>query len=130
VPIGALAIAQPDRFRGTDRAINDDLFPIRHQPSLVPDWVLDEMADSVLRRAPQGAGTIGAPTVSSTGVMVAPVTTDRASEQDQSRSSVVSTARLAVLGLAAGLWARGAGILDARKRKSVSMPSKGKSLNP
>ena len=91
------------------------------------DAVLDELAaDSVLWPAQQGNGTITIPVLPTDGVTRDPVIGDPLPQRDQSLPPADYAAGLAVLGLAAGFWARGTGLTDARKRRSGRLFSRRK----
>ena len=86
---------------------------------LVADSVLDELAaDSSLWQRQQWDGTVTIPVLPSDSVPGVAVPTDPAVRQDPLRSPVAFAERLAIFGLAAGLFG-GAGIVNARKRRSA-----------
>jgi hypothetical protein len=115
-----IAYAQPGGLPGTDRFHLDGLIVAGTRSGLVADSVLDELAtDSVLRRSRAWDGTISIPVLPPDAGTGAAATTDPASQQDRPRSLAPFSERLAILGLAAGLWS-GAGLVKARKRRSGS----------
>ena len=96
---------------------------------LVSDSVLDDLAsDSVLWQAQQWDGitipVLPLGTVSGVAVPSEPTTQD-----ERALPPAAFAERLAVLGLFAGLWG-GAGLVNARKRRSGSLSPSGKPLVP
>ena len=96
---------------------------------LVSDSVLDELAaDPALWPAQQGNGTITIPVLPTDRVTRDPVIGDPLPQRDRPLPPADYAAGLAVLGLAAGFWARGTGLMDARKRRSGRLFSRRKSI--
>jgi hypothetical protein len=95
----------------------------------VSDAVLDELAaDSVLWPARQGTGTITIPVLPTDRVDRDPLIGDPSPQRDRPLPPADFAAGLAVLGLAAGLWARGTGLGDAGKRQPRRLFSSRKSI--
>ena len=120
----------PGGSSAVDREVLDVIIASRPRTGPVSDAVLDELAaDKVLWPAQQWSGTITIPALPTNGVAGDPVIGDPLSLRYQSLPPTDSSAAgLAVLGLAAGLWARGAGIMDSRKRQPGHPFSRRKSL--
>ena len=109
----------PGGSPATDPEVFDGLIPSRPRAGVVSDAVLDELAtDSVLWPSQQGNGPMTIPVLSTDRVSLDRATGDPFSQRDRPLPSVDSAAGLAVLGLAAGVWARGTGLADARKRQT------------
>ena len=97
----------------------DRLITSQPRTGLVSDAVLDELAaDSVLWPAQQGNGTVTIPVFPTDGITRGAVIGDPLPLRDQSLPPADYAAGLAVLGLAAGLWARDTSLVNARKRAS------------
>ncbi len=96
-----------------------ELLPARRRTGFVSDAVLDELAtDSVMWPSQSASGTIEYPVLPierNTGDLVIgdPLTDHR----DRSPLPTASAAKLALMGLALGIWARGTGLVDSRKRR-------------
>jgi hypothetical protein len=119
-------------FSGMDRQnLYADAFSLaRPRRELLAESVLDDVAANLLlSRGQDGAAPASVPALPPTGVTEAVDATGLGLQQDQDVPSAASAAGLVVFGLAAGLWARRSGILNARKRQSGSRPSRGKSLD-
>jgi hypothetical protein len=113
----------------TDREVLDRLIMSRPRTGLVPDAVLDELAtDSILWPAQQGNGAVTIPVLPTHRVTRVVVIGEPLPQRDQSLPPTDDAAGLAVLGLAAGLWARDIGRLNARKRESGRLFSKRNSI--
>ena len=85
------------------------------------DAVLADLAgDPALWQVEQGSGMITIPVLSVGRMNRAGVVGNRAavSRSDRVLPNADQAAGLAVLGLAAGIWARDAGLMDERKRRS------------
>ena len=107
------------RSPASNREDLDGLMTLRPRTGHVSDAVLDELAaDSVLWPVEQANGTITLPVLPTNKVTRDPVVGDPVSHGDKSLPATDYAAGLAVLGLAAGFWARGIGFVDARKRQS------------
>jgi hypothetical protein len=118
-------------FPAVDRELSDAFIPARPRMSLVSDSVLDELAtDAILWQAQEWDGTLTIPVLPPEAVAGVAVPTGPTAQQDQRQSPGAFSERLALLGLAAGLWG-GAGVVNARKRRSGT-PSLGdrKPLKP
>ncbi|MGO9463631.1 MAG: SdrD B-like domain-containing protein [Isosphaeraceae bacterium] len=106
----------PGGSPATDREILAGLMRCRRGTSLVSDAVLDDLAaDAVLSQAQNGNGTMTIPVLPADRGHREPVVGD---PPWQPRPLADCTAGMAVLGLATGFWARGTGLLEARKRRS------------
>jgi len=109
----------PGESPATDREILDGVIASRPRTGLVSDAVLDELAaDKALWPAQQGYGTITIPALPTGRGTGDPVIGDSGPQGDRPLPPADYAAGLAVLGLAAGLWARGTGLTDARKRRA------------
>jgi hypothetical protein len=101
---------------------SDVVVQARPRTSLVADSVLDEMAAQlVLARAQAQPDVAPEPSFLTAEATPTAVVLDANGQQNQDDSSTTTAARLAVLGAAAGLWARGAGIFRSRKRPSAAV---------
>jgi hypothetical protein len=119
----------PGGSPATNREVLDRLIASRPRTGFVADAVLDELAaDLVLWPAQQGNGSVTIPVFPTDGITRGAVIGDSLPRRDQSLPSADYAAGLAVLGLAAGLWARDTGILNARKRESGRLFSKRNSI--
>src|SRR5208337_2268129 len=120
-------------FSGMDRQnLYADAFSLaRPRRELLAESVLDDVAANLLlSRGQAGAAPASVSALPPTGDTVGLDGTGPSLQLDQDVPSATSAAGLVVFGLAAGLWAaRGTGILNARKRRSGSRPSRGKSLD-
>jgi hypothetical protein len=97
----------------------DGFTPSRPPTFLVSDAILNELAsDPVLWPAVQGNGTIPISIPSLHTDSRGTLTSDPVRFSDQPLALGSYGASLAVLGLAAGFWARGTGLVDERKRRS------------
>ena len=106
----------PAGATASPREALNELIPARAATCQVFDEVLDDLAaDSALWRVQEGYGTVMTPTVSADRLKLSgnPV-----SQIDRRLSSSECAGGLAVLGLAAAIWVRDAGAIDARKRRS------------
>ena len=125
-----ITYAQPSGLPTTGRTNPDILTRARPRMGVVTDSVLDELAaDSALWQRQNWDGTITIPVRPSDSFPGVAVPTDPAVQQDPTRSPAAFAERLALLGLAAGLWG-GAGIRNARKRRAASPALERKPLEP
>ena len=86
----------------------DGMYSSRSRTRLVTDAVLDDLVtDSALWPAPAGYGSITIPVLSADSVIRDPVNDETLPQIDRPLPPSDSAAALVVLGLAAGLWARG-----------------------
>ncbi len=113
--------------RATDSVELGGLIPSRSRTGVVSEAVLDELAaDSVLWPAQEGSGTITIPVLPAHAVTRNSVIGDSLLYRNHSLPPTDYAAGLAVLGLAAGFWARGAVFMDDRTRQSGRLVSKRK----
>ncbi len=118
----------PSGSPATDRDALGTLISSRPRTGLFSNAVLDELAaDAVLWPAQQGNGTITIPVLPPDGVTRDPKIGDPLPQVDRPLPPTNDAAGIVVLGLAAGLWARGTGLLDPRKRRSGGLRSRTKS---
>jgi subtilase family serine protease len=95
---------------------------------LVSDSVLDEVATQLtMSRTLDGATHVNDPSIPPAPATMIRDASNPTLEQEQDGQLENSAARVVVLGLAAGVWASGAGIMKSRKRPSGSLFSRGKS---
>ena len=98
--------------------------------SPVPDSVLDELASELALRLPSGGdGSITVPVLAPESVPGVAVPTVPDEQQDPTLSSASFAGRLAVVGLAAGIWG-GTAVRNARKRRSWGLGLESKPLPP
>jgi hypothetical protein len=110
---------------GTDRDEASGLLPARPRTDRVPDSVLDELvADLVVQRGLTGVGTIVAADFPSAVASCKPIPSGTAPEQECSQPPARSKAGLLDLLPAAGFFAYGAGLFQARNRGLGSRPRK------
>ena len=124
------AVEPLSRLSGGDRhnLYPDVLSLARPWTGLVSDSVLDEVATQLtLSRTLAGSNNVGDFSLPPTPATVIRDASAPTSEQDQDSLLEDPAARVVVLGLAAGLWAAGAGIKNSRKRPAGSLFSRGKS---
>ncbi len=121
--------AYPGGSPASHRAVSDRFIPSGSRTGLVFDAVLDELAgDSVVWPGQPGNGTITISVLGTNGGTLAPVIGDPLPQRDRRLPRADYAAGLAVLGLAGGLWVRGTGIIDARKRPFGRAYSRKKSI--
>jgi hypothetical protein len=100
----------------------DRLYSARASSRLVSDAILDDLAaDSALWPAVEGYGAITIPVLSADRVIGDPASGDPLPQIDRPLPPSDTAAGLVVLGLAAGLWARGTSATGARKRRSGAL---------
>jgi parallel beta-helix repeat protein len=101
------------------REVVDQFLPLWNRAGRVSDTALEELAaDPVIWSAQQVTGTITLPALSTGFGTSGPVICDPLSnENGRSVPAADCAAGLAVLSMAAGLWARCNGFVDARKRR-------------
>ncbi len=115
----SVTYGQPNGFSTTARQVPDIVVQARSRMGLVSDSVLDELStDSALWQGRSWDGTVTIPVFPPDSAAGAAAPTDPTVRQDPQRSPAFAD-RLAVLGMAAGLWG-GAGVVIARKRRSES----------
>jgi hypothetical protein len=114
------AFAQAGSLRGMDLGVVDEFISTQSSTGRVTDSVLEDLAaDSLLWQSPGERGTyVSIPDAAMFRVVRGPVTGDPIAQADQTLPPADHTAGLAILGLAAGIWARGRGLTDNRKRQS------------
>ena len=102
-----------------DGVVLDGRISSRPRTGRVSDSVLDELAaDSVLWLAQQENGAITIPVLPTVGDARDPVAGDPLRRNDRPGPPADAAAGLAVLGLAAGVWAHGTGLIGAPARQS------------
>ena len=110
--------ANPGGSHVTNWEVFDELIASRSRKGFVSEAVLHALAaDAVLWPSQPRTGTITIPVVPTVRVARHTVVGNTLSARDLSLTPTDYSAGLAVLGLAAGLWARGTRRLDARKRQ-------------
>ena len=115
-----VSYVNPGGSPAMDRQALEGVIATRARAGYVSDVVLDELAaDSVLRPAQHGNGTITMPVLPSDNAARDLVSGDLFPQSDRPLPPDDYTAGLAVLGLAAGIWARGTGLADSRKTRSA-----------
>jgi Bacterial Ig-like domain (group 3)/MBG domain (YGX type) len=113
------------------RNLDADAFVVgRPVRGLVAESVLDDAAASLLiSRGQDQAAPANAPARRPTGITDAVEAMGSGLQQVEDVPSASSAMGLMVFGLAAGLWARRSGILNARKRRPGCRPSRSKPLD-
>ena len=123
------AVSSPLKYVNTgepsamDREELDGLITSRARTGVVSDAVLNELAAdaSVLWPAQPGNGTITIPVIPADRVARGPAVGDPLPRGDQSLTPTDFAAGLSVLGMATGLWARGKGLIDGKKRRWIAL---------
>ena len=97
----------------------------------VPDWVLDDVAASHLILSPslRRASVLSEPDLPPAGSVGVRAIAETESQEEAASSPAGSAARLAAMGLAAGLLVRGSGLMGARKIRSRGLSTGRKSLD-
>ena len=139
VPVASSTGDDRSAYPATEEQVSqlDAFTPARARRGVLSDSALDELAIARLMgsRAPEGNVAVSVPSLAPAAVAVsvtaAPVRADGEWQREESDagSPGQSMARLAALGIAAGLWAHGSRLLDSRKRGSRSLPFRKKSCD-